>query len=67
MNTVTAKIMKRLALLVVICLAFVCYAMSNASGMVILIVVGFILEGAFWLFGARLFNRKKSSQQESSS
>lgn len=66
MNSVTAKVIKGLVLLVVICLAFLCYTMGNASAMVALIVLGFVLEGAFWLFGAQLFNRKKSSQEESS-
>ncbi|KPH60738.1 hypothetical protein AMS58_16700 [Pseudoalteromonas porphyrae] len=66
MNIPTNKAIKWLALLAVICLAFVCYAMGNASGAIALVILGFVLEGAFWLFGSRLFNRKKSSQEESS-
>lgn len=65
MNPVAAKITKWLALLALICLAITCYAMGNASGAVVLIIIGFVLEGAFWLFGHKLFSRKKASNSQS--
>jgi len=39
--------------------------MGTMSGFIALIVIGFLLEGAFWLFGYRLFNRKKPSEHSS--
>jgi len=62
MQHLTAKIIKWLALLVILILAVVCYSMGTMSGFVSLVVLGFILEGAFWLFGAKLFSRKKNMQ-----
>lgn len=67
MNVVAAKITKWLALLALLCLAIVCYAMGNASGAIALVILGFLFEGAFWLFGHRLFSRKKNIEGESPS
>lgn len=57
-----AKVIKWVALLVILVLALVCYSMGTMSGFVSLVILGFILEGAFWLFGAKLFSRKKNMQ-----
>lgn len=65
MNSGAAKVIKWLALLVVICLAFTCYAMGSASGAIALVILGFVFEGAFWLFGHKLFSRKKSERAQS--
>ncbi len=65
MNPVAAKITKWLALLALICLAITCYAMGNASGAIALVILGFVFEGAFWLFGHKLVSRKKSERSQS--
>lgn len=62
MQHITAKIVKWLALLIILVLALVCYSMGTMSGFVGLVILGFVLEGAFWLFGAKLFSRKKEFQ-----
>jgi len=62
MSHLTAKIIKWVALLAILVLALVCYSMGTMSGFISLVILGFILEGAFWLFGAKLFSRKKSMQ-----
>ena len=67
MNLVAAKITKWLALLALLCLAILCYAMGNASGAIVLLILGFVFEGVFWLFGHRLFSRKKNIEGESPS
>ena len=67
MNVVAAKITKWLALLALLCLAITCYAMGNASGAIALVILGFVFEGVFWLFGHRLFSRKKNIEGESPS
>ncbi|MGO2479498.1 MAG: hypothetical protein ACTH7Q_14310 [Pseudoalteromonas sp.] len=62
MQQITAKTVKWLTMLVIIVLALVCYSMGTMSGFVSLVILGFILEGTFWLFGAKLFSRKKGMQ-----
>ncbi|MGO2013066.1 MAG: hypothetical protein ACTJH9_12635 [Pseudoalteromonas sp.] len=62
MQHITTKAVKWLAMLVIIVLALVCYSMGAMSGFVSLVVLGFILEGTFWLFCAKLFSRKKGLQ-----
>ncbi len=62
MSHLTAKVIKWVALLAILLLALVCYSMGTMSGFVSLVILGFVLEGAFWLFGAKLFSRKKSMQ-----
>jgi len=59
MQSVTGKVLKWIALFVLLCLSLTCYAMGNASGAIILIVLGFAFEGVFWLFGHKLLTRKK--------
>tara|TARA_Y100000782_G_C10183928_1_gene265356 strand:- start:1253 stop:1495 length:243 start_codon:yes stop_codon:yes gene_type:complete len=65
MQQTTVRIMKWIALFIVLALALLCYSMGTMSGFIAIIVVGFLLEGAFWLFGYRLFNRKKASEHSS--
>lgn len=59
MNPITVKFIKGGVLIALIALALVFYSMGIESGFIILLVIGFALEAAFWLFGAKLFSRKK--------
>ncbi|HCV02557.1 hypothetical protein L1264_15565 [Pseudoalteromonas sp. APAL1] len=63
MQQLTLKAAKWIALFILLALALLCYSMGTMSGFIVLIGVGLLLEAAFWLFGARLVSRKKSSRQ----
>ena len=63
MQQLTAKMIKWAVLFILLALALLCYSMGTMSGFIVLIFLGLFLEAAFWLFGARLFNRKKTREQ----
>lgn len=65
MQQLTLKAAKWIALFILLALALLCYSMGTMSGFIVLIVVGLLLEAAFWLFGSRLISRKKPNQQTS--
>ncbi|MBC7009626.1 hypothetical protein NH514_12600 [Pseudoalteromonas sp. ACER1] len=65
MQQLTLRVIKWIALFILLALALLCYSMGTMSGFIALIVVGLLFEAAFWLFGARLFSRKKPNQQTS--
>ncbi|WP_217874866.1 hypothetical protein [Pseudoalteromonas shioyasakiensis] len=65
MQQLTLRVIKWIVLFILLALALLCYSMGTMSGFIALIVVGLLLEAAFWLFGSRLISRKKPNQQTS--
>ena len=65
MQQLTLRVIKWIELFILLALALLCYSMGTMSGFIALIVVGLLLEAAFWLFGSRLISRKKPNQQTS--